>query len=44
MALVVICRNCSGAGKIRTNPFIPLSKKCLQCNGTGKYQEFTYKN
>ncbi|MDX8291408.1 hypothetical protein SLL00_16475 [Metabacillus indicus] len=44
MALVVICRSCSGSGKVKIHSVLPLSRTCRSCSGSGRLQEFTYKS
>ncbi|WP_277753204.1 hypothetical protein [Metabacillus mangrovi] len=43
MALVIICRTCSGSGKQKRISFLPFSSKCSGCNGTGKQNASVFK-
>ncbi|WP_284143260.1 hypothetical protein [Metabacillus flavus] len=44
MALVIICKTCSGSGKQKRISFFPLNTKCSSCNGKGKQTAATFKD
>ncbi|WLR43160.1 hypothetical protein LC087_02850 [Bacillus carboniphilus] len=43
MAIYIVCKKCSGSGKIKALSLLPFSIKCEACKGVGKVASKTFK-